>query len=72
MIFGTPVTPLWMMLGGFTLLALIVLQIFVGKRKIKFGTKTMAVHRYIAYTILGVALVHGSLGLLFVNGWSLF
>lgn len=72
MVFGTPVTPIWMLVGGLTLFALIVFQVLVGLRKIKLGRRTFVYHKWIAYTIVGVAVVHGTLGILFVTGASLF
>ena len=72
MIFGTPVQPLWLLLLGLTLLVLLVFQILVGMRKIKFGRQTWKYHKWVAFTILGLAAVHGLLGALFVYGWSLF
>lgn len=71
MIFGWPVTSLWMLILGLTLLALIVFQVLIGERKIKLGRRTFVYHRYVAYTILTVAFVHALLGVLFVMGWSI-
>jgi hypothetical protein len=71
MIFGIPITPLWMIVGGVVLLALVAFEILLGLRKIKFGRRTLVYHKYIAFTILGVVIVHGLLGVLFVMGWSL-
>lgn len=72
MIFGIPVTPTWMIIGGVTLFLLTAVEVLIGMRKIKLGRKTFVYHRYIAFTILGGAVVHGTLGLLFLTGWSLF
>lgn len=72
MVFGIPVTASWMLVGGLTLLVLVVFEVLVGMRKIKFGRRTFVYHKYIAFTIVGVALVHGLLGVLWVNGWRLF
>ena len=72
MIFGQPVTPIIMIVGGLTVYSLIVFQVLVGLRKIKLGRRTFVYHKYIAFTILGVAAVHGMLGLLFATGMSLF
>jgi hypothetical protein len=71
MIFGIPITPAWMIVGGVLLLVLVVFEILLGLRKIKFGKRTLVYHKYVAFTILGVLLVHGLLGVLFVMGWSL-
>ena len=72
MIFGQPVTPFLMLIGGFTVYALIVFQVLVGMRKIKLGRKTFVYHKYVAFTIIGVALIHGLLGVLFATGMSVF
>jgi hypothetical protein len=72
MIFGIPVQPLWVIAGGVTLFVLTVFQVLVGMRKIKLGRKTMVYHRWIAWVILGGAVVHGTLGALFAMGWNLF
>ena len=45
-------------------------QILVGLRKIRFGRKTFVYHRWVAFTILGIAAVHRLLGMLFVYGRS--
>jgi hypothetical protein len=72
MIFGFPVEPWWLLTLGLTLFSLIVFQVVVGLRWIKFGRRTWLYHKWVAYTILGVAFVHGLLGVLFVYGWSVF
>lgn len=72
MIFGIAVTPAWLLVLGLTLFALLVFQLLVGLRKIKFGRRTWVYHRYIAYVILGIAIVHGFLGILFVYGFRVF
>ena len=70
MIFGTSVSPTWLLVLGVTLLVLLVFQILVGMRKIKFGRKTFVYHRWVAFAILGIAILHGLLSMLFVYGWS--
>ncbi|MDR3687290.1 MAG: hypothetical protein P4L93_10075 [Coriobacteriia bacterium] len=70
MIFGIPVSPTWLLVLGLLLLVLLVFQILVGMRKIKFGRKTFVYHKWVAFTILGIAVVHGLLAMLFVYGWS--
>ena len=72
MVLGFPVTPLWMLGLGLPLYALVVFEILVGLRKIKLGRRTFVYHKYIAYTILGIGTVHGTLGILFLTGWRLF
>jgi len=72
MIFGIPVQPSWLLTLGILLLVLLVFQILVGMRKIKFGRKTFVYHRWVAFTILGIAIVHGFLGVLFSYGFRVF
>lgn len=72
MIFGIPVQPIWLLALGILLLALLVFQILVGMRKIKFGRKTFVYHRWVAFTILGIAVAHGLFGVLFTYGWRVF
>ena len=72
MIFGISVQPSWLLTLGILLLVLLVFQILVGMRKIKFGRKTFVYHRWVAFTILGIAIVHGFLGVLFSYGFRVF
>ena len=71
MIFGMPITAFTMLVIGLLLLCLIVFQALIGERKIKLGRRTFVYHKYVAYTILTVAAVHGLLGVLYVTGWQL-
>jgi hypothetical protein len=71
MLFGLTIPPGWVISIGLTLLTLLVFEVLVGLRIIKFGRKTNVYHRWIAYTILGVAVVHGFLALS-LFGWRLF
>jgi hypothetical protein len=71
MLFGLTVVPGWVILIGLTLFALLVFEVLVGLRIVKFGRKTNVYHRYIAYTILGIAVVHGFLALT-LFGWRIF
>ena len=72
MIFGISITPLMVLIGGLTLLCLVVFQVLVGMRKIKLGPRTFVYHKYIAFTIVGVAVVHAVLAVLFITGFGLF
>jgi hypothetical protein len=72
MIFGIAVRPVWVLAGGVTLLALLVFQILVGMRKIKFGRKTFVYHKYVAFVMVALALVHGFLGMVLAFGWRVF
>jgi len=46
---------------------LIVAQMLVGYRKVKFAGRThMKVHKGIAWALVGITLIHGGLGLVWV------
>jgi hypothetical protein len=62
MIFGLAVTLGTMMLGGIILFALVLFQVLAGLRIIKLGRKNREVHKWVGIAILGVAAVHGLLG----------
>ena len=68
MILGMSVTGPMMLIGGVTLLALTLFQVLLGLRVFKLGKRHRIVHRWAAFAILGVAAVHGLLGVLFVTG----
>ena len=68
MIFGLPVTGAVMLVLGAVLLVLTVFQVLAGLRIIKLGKVHRVVHKWNAYAILGIAAVHGLLGILFVTG----
>jgi len=71
MIFGIPVTGTMMLSGGAILFALTLFQVLLGMRVIKLGKRHRIVHRWAAFAILGIAAVHGLLGVLFVTGTRL-
>lgn len=56
---------------GATLWLVLVFQALVGLRMVRFSGRTHAkVHRWIAYGLIAVGLLHGLLALnLFVLGW---
>jgi fumarate reductase subunit D len=61
-----------MLIGGAILFVLTVFQVLSGLRVIKLGKIHRKVHRTTAFTILGIAAIHGTLGILFVTGLRLF
>ena len=71
MVLGIAVTPEMLLVLGLTLFTLLLFQLLVGLRKIKFGRKTWVYHRWVGYVIIGVAVVHGTLGIAFVYGLRL-
>jgi hypothetical protein len=71
MILGLPITGTMMLLGGVALFVLTLFEVLLGLRVIKLGRKHRVVHRWTAFAILGVAAVHGLLGVLYVTGFKL-
>ena len=68
MLFGITVTPAMMLVGGLSLLLLLIFQVLLGKRKIHFkGPLQMKVHRWVAWLMLAFAAVHGLAGLVFAG-----
>lgn len=68
MLFGMEIPAYVLVVGGANLLLLLVLQVLVGKRKIKFkGATHMKVHRWLAYATVAFAVVHGIAGLAYVG-----
>ncbi|MBA4370288.1 MAG: hypothetical protein C0418_01765 [Coriobacteriaceae bacterium] len=57
------IPPIVIAAGGVSLLALLALQIAIGKRWIKFGRGQMKYHRWIAYLMAALALGHAFGGL---------
>ncbi len=58
--------------GGIALLALVVFQMLVGTRVIRFKGRThMRVHKWGAWVLTAFALVHASLAMVYVMGWRL-
>lgn len=68
MLLGIRITSGLLIAGGVTVFTLIVFQILVGKRKIKFkGPLHMKVHRWIAWAMLTVAALHAIGALAFLG-----
>jgi hypothetical protein len=61
------VTGPMMLAGGAVLFLLTLFQVLLGMRVIKLGKQHRIVHRWAAFAILGVAAVHGVLGVLYVT-----
>jgi len=72
MIFGSQITLVTIMYVGFVTMALLVFQILVGMRKIKFKGRThMKVHKWGAWALFGIGIVHGLLAMTFYYGWRI-
>lgn len=66
------IQPLYLVaIGGIFTFLLLVFQVLVGRRNIKFkGALHMKVHKVVAYTLIGLALFHGTFALgTLVFGW---
>lgn len=72
MVFGIVISPVAIIAGGVFLLALTLFQILVGMRKVKFQGRThQKVHRWGAWALLGVGLVHGVMGIVYALGLTI-
>ena len=72
MIFGFVPQVSGIAVGGFVTLLILVFQMLVGMRVIKFKGRThQRVHRSTAWVLATVAVVHGFLGLLLATGWQI-
>lgn len=68
MILGLTITPGIMLAGGLTLLTLLVFQVLVGARVIKFKpTVHFKVHKWTAYAMLVIALGHATSAFAFLG-----
>jgi hypothetical protein len=72
MIFGLEITARIMAVGGVVLFALLLFQVLAGLRIIKLGRKNRAVHKWTGMAILGIAAVHGLMGLVLGFGLTIF
>lgn len=72
MVFGLVIQPFEVVAGGLTLAVLLVLQVLIGLRKIRFAPRIhLKVHRWIAYAMLAIVAVHATLALVWVYGWQI-
>jgi len=68
MVLGIQVTSTLLIVVGVAIFSLIVFQILLGKRKIKFqGKLHMKVHKAAAWAMLVLAAVHGLAALVYVG-----
>jgi len=68
MFFGIAIAPQVVLAGGATIFTLLLFQVLLGLRVINLGKNHRVVHRWVAFTILGIAAVHGLAGFLFATG----
>ena len=71
MIFGIPVSGTFMIVDGIAMFSIVLFQVLLGLRVINLGKRHRIVHRWTAYVILGVAVLHGLLGVMFVTGFTI-
>lgn len=68
MIFGFDLLPEHIIAGGIFTLLILVFQMLVGTRRIKFkGAKHMRVHRRVAWSMLAFTLIHGLVALVYFS-----
>jgi hypothetical protein len=72
MILGIQLLPIYLVIGGLTTLTFLVVEVLIGLRVIHFhGATHLRVHKILAYVLLVVAVLHGTLGLTFAFGWRI-
>ena len=71
MILGIAITVPMVVIGGLTLFGLLVFQLLVGLRIVKFGRRTFKMHKWVGVGLVVLAAVHGLLGAALVLGWRI-
>ena len=71
MILGIAITGPMVVIGGLTLFGLLVFQLLVGLRIVKFGRRTFKAHKWVGVGLVVLAAVHGLLGAALVLGWRI-
>lgn len=72
MIFGVVIRPIMLVTGGTVLIVLMSLQILVGMRKIKFkGRLHQKVHKWGAWVLAALSVLHGFMGYVFAFQWRI-
>lgn len=73
MIFGYQLTWLPVIYLGLVSMVLLVFEVLVGLRVIKFKGRThMKVHRAAAWVLVGIGVLHGLLVVVVYYGWRIF
>jgi len=66
MVFGFVVKPVMLVWGGSFLLLLLLAQILIGMRKIRFKGRThQKVHKWAAWALLAFSLFHAFMGIVY-------
>ena len=72
MILGIELQPAYLIIGGLFVGTVVVLQMLVGLRKIRFkGRRHMQVHKGLAWLLLVAAVFHGFVSATYVEGWRI-
>lgn len=72
MIFGNPIQPIQLALGGSFLFVLFLFQFLQGMRKIKFkGALHLKVHKRMAWVLMAAAVFHGFIGMAYTFAWRI-
>lgn len=72
MVFGYQLQLINIVLGGLSVVTVVVFTMLVGMRKIKFkGRRHLVVHKTLAWMVLALGAVHGTLALAYLKGWKI-
>jgi hypothetical protein len=72
-VFGFQMNLPFIMYGGVLVFALLVFELLVGLRIIKFKGRThLKVHKWAAYVLVALTALHGLLAIILYNNWRIF
>ena len=72
MILGIELQPAYLIIGGLFLGVIVVLQMLIGLRKVRFkGRRHMQVHKGLAWLLVVGAAFHGFVSVAYVEGWRI-
>jgi hypothetical protein len=72
-VLGIAIQPIHLIISGLTLLTLLVLQLLIGLRVIRFkGRLHLRVHKGLAWTLVALASFHGLFAITFLRAWRIF
>lgn len=72
MVLGFTIMPWELIAAGLTIASLIVFQMLVGYRKIHFkGRLHLRIHKINAWTIITLVVIHATLAITYVEGWTI-
>jgi len=71
-ILGIAMQPLWIVLGGITILLTLLFQMALGLRWIKLPRpRHTKVHRWAGYALIALGGAHGLMALAYLYSWSI-